>query len=130
MKYVGSKNRLAKELVPIIQSYITDRTEWYVEPFVGGANMIDKIQFDKKVGYDVHKELIALLKYLQTDGELPETISEKEYLMVRDNKEKYPDWYVGLVGFCATFGSKYFGGYARGLKEDKKNTKRFAQRSY
>jgi site-specific DNA-adenine methylase len=118
MKYVGSKNRLAKELAPIIQSYITDKTEWYVEPFVGGANMIDKIQFDRKVGYDSHKELIELLRYLQTDGELPKTISEKEYLMVRDNKSKYPNWYVGLVGFCATFGAKYFGGYARSFKSD------------
>jgi site-specific DNA-adenine methylase len=118
MKYVGSKNRLAKELAPIIQSYITNKTEWYVEPFVGGANMIDKIEFDRKVGYDSHKELIELLRYLQTDGELPENISEKEYLMVRDNKSNYPNWYVGLVGFCATFGAKYFGGYARSFKAD------------
>ena len=44
MKYVGSKNRLAKELTPIIQSYITDDTKGYLEPFVGGANMIDKIE--------------------------------------------------------------------------------------
>lgn len=27
MKYVGSKNRLAKELVPIIQSYIKSDTK-------------------------------------------------------------------------------------------------------
>ena len=44
MKYVGSKNRLAKELAPIIQSYITDDTKGYLEPFVGGANIIDKIK--------------------------------------------------------------------------------------
>lgn len=36
MKYVGSKNRLSKELAPIIQSYITDETVSYIEPFVGG----------------------------------------------------------------------------------------------
>ena len=36
MKYVGSKNRLAKDLVPIIQSYITSDTKGYLEPFVGG----------------------------------------------------------------------------------------------
>jgi site-specific DNA-adenine methylase len=38
MKYVGSKNRLAKDLVPIIQSYIDDNhITNYWEPFVGGA---------------------------------------------------------------------------------------------
>lgn len=38
---------------------------------------------------------------------------------VKNNKSNYPDYYVGLVGFNATFGSKYFGGYARGFKADK-----------
>ena len=55
MKYVGSKNRLSKDLAPIIQSYITNETEGYLEPFVGGANMIDKIKCNKKIGTDNHK---------------------------------------------------------------------------
>ena len=120
MKYVGSKNRLAKELAPIIQSYITDDTKGYLEPFVGGANMIDKIECDNKFGCDIHEELIELLKYIQnTNNILPTTIKEEEYNKVRLNKDKYEKWYVGFVGFCATFGAKYFGGYARGFKEDK-----------
>ena len=48
MKYVGSKNKLSKELAPLIQSYITNDTTMYLEPFVGGANMIDKIIDYKK----------------------------------------------------------------------------------
>jgi len=36
----------------------------------------------------------------------------------KKNKENYPDWYLGLVGFCASFGAKYFGGYARDSKDD------------
>ena len=120
MRYVGSKNRLAKELVPIIQSYITDDTKGYLEPFVGGANMIDKIECDNKFGCDIHEELIELLKYIQnTNNILPTTIKEEEYNKVRLNKDKYEKWYVGFIGFCATFGAKYFGGYARGFKEDK-----------
>ena len=120
MRYVGSKNRLAKELVPIIQSYITDDTKGYLEPFVGGANMIDKIECNNKFGCDIHEELIELLKYIQnTNNILPTTITEEEYNKVRLNKDKYEKWYVGFVGFCATFGAKYFGGYARGFKNDK-----------
>ena len=49
MVYVGSKNRLSKELAPIIQSYITEDTKGYLEPFVGGANMIDKIQHPNRI---------------------------------------------------------------------------------
>ena len=48
MQYMGSKSRLANELVPIIQNYINDDTKAYIEPFVGGANIIDKIKCSKK----------------------------------------------------------------------------------
>jgi site-specific DNA-adenine methylase len=119
MKYVGSKNRLSKQIAPIIQSYITEDTTMYIEPFVGGANMIDKIKSPVKIGTDVHEKLIALLVYVQDEdniSNLPSTITEDEYINVRDNKNSYPDWYVGLVGFCATFGAKYFGGFARDRK--------------
>lgn len=119
MKYVGSKNKLAKYIAPIIQGYITKDTKGYLEPFVGGANMIDKIQCDNKTGCDIHEELIELLKYVQVNYEsLPNTISEEEYIRVRDNKKDYPKWYIGLVGFCCGFGAKYFGGYARAFKND------------
>ena len=43
MRYEGSKNRISKELVPVIQSFISDNCKGYIEPFVGGANVIDKI---------------------------------------------------------------------------------------
>ena len=90
MKYVGSKNRLAKELAPIIQKYIDDnKIERYIEPFVGGANMIDKIKCKKKIGIDIHEELIELLKYVQRGGALPTTITEDEYINTRDNKDSY-----------------------------------------
>ena len=121
MKYVGSKNRLSKQLAPIIQSYIDnmgERCNGYWEPFVGGANMIDKIKFSHKYGSDSHEYLIALLQHIsQMTDDLPDTITENEYSAVRTNPDAYPDWYVGLVGFCS-FGAKWFGGYPRGFKAD------------
>lgn len=120
MKYVGSKNRLSKDLAPIIQSYITYTTKGYLEPFVGGGNMIDKIKCNNKIGCDIHKELIALLNHVKTTtSDIPITITEDEYNHVKANMQNYDDWYIGLVGYCSTFGAKYFGGYARGFKEDK-----------
>jgi len=116
MKYMGSKNRLAKDIVPILNSF-NDR-ELYIEPFVGGANIIDKVDFSKKRGLDKNPYLIALLDYLTTDNVLPTTISEEEYYNVRDNKEDYDDWYVGLVGFCASYGGRFFEGYPRGENKD------------
>lgn len=119
MRYMGSKNRLAEELAPIIQSYITDETKGYLEPFVGGANMIDKIKCENRIGYDSHKQLIALFKKLQTNkDEIPDEIPFAEYERVKNNKNDYEDWYLGLVGFLGSFGAKYFDGYARNHKND------------
>ena len=120
MKYVGSKNRLSKQIAPIIQRYIDelgDSCKGYWEPFVGGANMIDKIKCDNKYGSDTHRYLIALLQHIQlTVNDIPKTISKEEYVSVRNNPNLYPDWYVGLVGFCASYNGKWFGGYANGVK--------------
>ena len=127
MKYIGSKNRLSKDIVPIIQSYIDiQRCTHYLEPFVGGANMIDKIKCENKYGSDIHPYLIALLKQTQSDVSIfPKTITREEYIKVRDDKEKYPDWYVGLVGFCASYNAKWFGGYANNVKTKEGNIRNY-----
>ena len=83
--------------------------------------MIDKIKHYNRIGCDIHKELIALWNKAKNDVDsIPDEISEEEYKMVKNNKSNYEDWYVGLVGFCATFGAKYFGGYAR-VKQGNRN---------
>ena len=118
MKYVGSKNRLGKDLVPIIQAYIdNNHITNYWEPMCGGGNMIDKIRCEHKYGSDIHPYLIALLKQAQTDTSVfPSTITKEEYSAVKANPQNYPDWYVGLVGFCASYNGKWWGGYANGVK--------------
>ena len=119
MIYMGSKRSIAKEIVPIIQSYITDECKGYIEPFVGGANIIDKIKCKNRYGFDSHKQLIALFEKLQNDiNEIPNEIPYEEYMKVKENKDDYEDWYLGLVGFLGSFGAKYFGGYARHNKND------------
>lgn len=123
MKYVGSKNKISKYIVPIIQGYIDNNNiHNYYEPFVGGGNVIDKIDCENKYGSDINKYLIALLKQAQTDVSVfPTTYDEEFYTYIRkhylDANFEYPDWYVGLVGF-STYGAKFFGGYPRGYKPD------------
>ena len=58
MKYMGSKNRIAQEILPIMLKERGQRT--WVEPFVGGANMIDKVQ-GKRIGADLNEYVIAYL---------------------------------------------------------------------
>jgi len=113
MKYVGSKNKLSKELAPIIQSYITEDTKGYIEPFVGGANMIDKIKCKKKIGCDIHKELIASLKAISGGWLPPKNISEETFNEIKNSQQNYPDYLLGYIGFQLTFGSMWMGSYRR-----------------
>lgn len=110
MKYMGSKNRIAKYILPIV---LNGRTpdQWYVEPFVGGANMIDKVE-GKRIGADKHKYLIALLTALQNGWRPKEKLTESQFRHVKENKHLYPDHYIGYVGFNS-FGASFFGGYRR-----------------
>lgn len=127
MVYVGTKNRLSKELVPIIQSYIKEDTVAYIEPFVGGANIIDKIEHDTKIGYDIHPELIGLLLKVQKEGtkNFPTVFSKETYDELKKNPKDHPAWLVGLYGFCTTFSSRYFGWYV-GDKYPNEITRRIA----
>ena len=111
MKYMGSKRRIAKEILPIILSGRREN-QWYVEPFIGGGNLIDKVE-GNRIGSDINKYLIAFLKYVQENDFNPKHVGEVKYREIQKNKDKYPDWLVGYVGFNLSFGAKFFGGYGR-----------------
>lgn len=109
---MGSKNRIAKYILPIM---LKDRKEgqYFVEPFCGGCNSLDKVK-NPRMGNDSNKYLIALLKKMQSQIPFhPPHIGEAEYKTIQKNKESYPDWLVGYVGFNLSFGAKFFGGYRR-----------------
>lgn len=109
---MGSKSRLKKELIPIIESYINNSTTYYIEPFVGGANVIDSVKFNRKIGYDKHSQLIALLNAIKNGYRPPEKITVEHYNDVKDsfkNKDnKYEDYYYGAIGFLGAFRGLFF----------------------
>ena len=116
MKYMWSKNRIAKHLLPII---LKDRkpNQWYVEPFVWGANMIDKVEWNR-IWSDVDEYLIELLKHC-ADGksnDLVDYITEEQYNHIKNNKEKYSKVEVAHCGFNSSFWAKWFGGFTRPRK--------------
>ena len=115
MQYMGSKNRIAKHLLPIMLENRNDRT--WIEPFVGGANMIDKVD-GKRIGSDTHKHLIALHKSLQNGWTPPIEVSKEMYYEVKNNQDNYTDELIGFVGFLCSFGGKWWGGYAANSNGD------------
>lgn len=120
MKYMGSKARIAKHILPII---LKDRKEgqWYVEPFVGGANMIDKVD-GNRIGADSNKNLIDAIKVIRDNPaaiprdcmELPE--SEYNKLRIKDDDDLTP--VESLLLFACAFASRFKGGYAKNNRGD------------
>ena len=116
MKYMGSKARIAKHILPII---LKDRKpeQYYVEPFVGGANIIDKVN-GNRIGYDVNKCLISCLDALSNGWIPPKNITREFYSECRTkyNSGKFEDeemHIIGYVGINGSYGGRWFdGGYA------------------
>lgn len=109
---MGSKNRHAKEILEIVLKNRKDG-QYYVEPFVGGFNIIDKVS-GKRIGNDIHHYLIELFRAVQGGWQPPDFISYEQYQDIRKHSSKYSDALVGFVGFGCSYSGKWWGGYARG----------------
>ena len=110
MKYIGSKLRHAKKILKIV---LKDRKpdQYYVEPFVGGCNVIDKVN-NPRIGNDSHTQLIAMWKAIQNGWIPPLEYTKEKYIDVKNHKNQYPPELVAYMGFAGSFRAKWFGGYS------------------
>jgi DNA adenine methylase len=125
MKYMGSKNRIAKYILPIM---LKDRKDgqWWVEPFVGGGNIIDKV-CGNRIGADINQYLIdALVTIKDCITDLPKNnteFTEEDYKKLR-NSDNYK--YKGYAGFAFSYSGKWLGGWCR----DKYGFRDYVQEAY
>lgn len=125
MKYMGSKARHAKEILDAIFSEAdrvsAGRTSW-VEPFVGGANMIDKVpKALKRYGNDINPYLVRLFQAVQKGWEPNDFYSEEMYQVAKNIAKITPSpsslneaAEIGFIAIGCSYSGKWFGGYARG----------------
>ncbi len=116
MKYQGSKERIADEIVPIMLNERRDDSQYWVEPFCGGCSTLQRIG-GKRIGSDKNKYLVAMWRDLCNGREFPETISREFYSSVRDyihgRNNDYDDGLAGWVGYMASFNGRFVdGGYS------------------
>ena len=98
---------------------LKDRKEnqYYVEPFVGGANIIDKVD-GLRIGNDANKYLIAMWKGLQENLERPYFIDKDLYSLARtafnnQDNTKFNDFLIGWIGWMGSYNGRFFdGGYS------------------
>ena len=121
MRYSGSKAKIAKHIIPFIMEELKDDSYTYVEPFMGGCNMLSQVDWPKKIGADSNKYVTALWNNLKIGSinAIPKDITEKQYNEMKALAMKgtcsvqYPNWMIGYTGTACSYGSAWFNGYAR-----------------
>lgn len=118
MHYLGSKARHAKEIIAITTANRRP-DQIYVEPFVGGGNVINKVpQGAGRIANDKNAGMVALLDSLGNYGWVPpETMTKAEWSKIMKQKmEKLDREGKALFAFAATgptFGSMWAGQWAK-----------------
>lgn len=110
MKYMGSKARFTKDILPIVLAK-RKQNQYYVEPFAGGMNMMSEVG-GNRIANDIHTPLIEMWKYLVYKGWKPSKYTREEHRHIRENKDKYLPHVVGWVGFNCSYSGVYFGGFS------------------
>lgn len=131
MIYQGSKAKYADAIVPILQKIINkNNIQCYIEPFVGGANIIDKINCSIKIGYDKNYSLICLHNQAQKSmSTIPAHGSSEwwyeaksiyqRYKGSKDMENEMEGWRIGAIQFLGSYNR---GGFSRGYAiTDKKH---------
>jgi len=128
---MGSKNKYAKDILLAIKNEIVGSAPFshipyvnWVEPFVGGANMIDKVPSSfKRIGNDINHYLICMFRELQNGWSPPGGCDESMYkemleLSKTTQHSSIINATIGFIGVGCSYSGKWFGGYARGNQKN------------
>lgn len=108
--------------MPFITKYL-DEDRYYIEPFCGGCNIIDKVKHEKRIANDINNYLIAMWKFLVWyNFDFPKEISKESYSRNRyifnqrgfkGNGDLSDEAMIGWIGFMGSFNGRFFdGGYS------------------
>ena len=134
MKYIRSKAKYAADIFyAIAENCDLKSYHSWVEPFVGGANMMamvvriteyDRkeldIHFGNKIGNDINPYLIRMFQAVQKGWEPSKFYDKEAYKLAKENAkltfnpllEEAAE--IGFIGIGCSYAGKWFGGYARG----------------
>lgn len=124
MHYLGSKARHAKDITAIT---LAERRpdQIYVEPFVGGGNIINIVpQGAGRIANDLNRHMVALLKAAGEGWLPPERMTQTQWNKIRKDPkgfelkpfgvdEAHRDALIAFAATGPTFGSMWMGEWAK-----------------
>ena len=117
MNYLGGKHRQGRKIAEIVcRDMLPGQT--YIEPFCGAMGVAYRVanimpENATMVLSDAHPALMCMWGAIINDGWNPPSIISNELYNEIKAKQDLNDPMTAYVGFGMSFGSKYFGGYAR-----------------
>lgn len=110
MKYLGSKNKIVNEILPIMLNAYNGKT--FVDIFCGGCSIIEKVpKIYRRIANDKQKYLIEMWKSLTNGKTFPKRIEKSLYDKIRDcaygRNNNFEDDLIGWVGFMASFNGRF-----------------------
>jgi DNA adenine methylase len=133
MRYMGSKARIAKEILGIILANRVNNDMLFIEPFAGGFNLTAEVS-GNRLAQDINPYVISLISFLYKHKDqpnllqdyFPDVVTEQDY---KDCQNSYKTGcvnpYIAFVLFGCSFGGKFNAGYAR----DKTGKRNYASES-
>lgn len=111
MRYIGGKNRIAKELAPIL---LASEPAVVVEPFCGALNItlaLIKLRPEVTVyASDSHYDLIQMWQAVQDGWSPPSELTRAAYDALKNETASSP--LRTFAGYGCSFSGKWFGGFA------------------
>ncbi len=109
MQYLGSKKRIAKQLVEYMEA--NRKYDTYLEPFVGGLNVV-RLMSGKRMASDNNFYVIETYKAVQNGWIPPTHITEEQWRYIKYHKDEDPKL-SGFAGHACSFAGVWFQAFAR-----------------
>lgn len=111
MKYMGGKTRVAPQICAVMRAHSKGATN-YVEPFVGGGSVAALMapEFGTVHLSDANESLALFWQAVLGGWKPPGHITKAEWALLKADPR--PSAMKALAGFAASFGGKWFAGYA------------------
>lgn len=122
MRYLGSKRRYAKDIIPILSQHLDNDTV-FIDMCCGGCSIVSEMNHPLKWAIDNNEYIIALWKHLRgrfvygnIHDAIPKDVTREEYDSIKksclNNDGIYSKALIGYVSTCCSYGGAYWGGYA------------------
>ncbi len=114
MRYLGGKARFGEEIARVVRSKRRFQHQLIREPFCGSCWVSQYLNMPL-ICSDIFLPIIQLHQAIQRGWIPPDHISEEEYSDLREEwKEGNSNPLIAFAGIAASWGAKWWGGYARG----------------